>query len=49
MSVDTMVGIILAEEHGAAGAAIREVMESLAGVALAWDLHETQEALGLIE
>ena len=43
-----MVGILLAEEHGTAGAAIRDVIESLAGVELAWDVHETQEALRLI-
>ena len=45
MSVDTMVRTLLAEEHGTAGSALRDLIESLAGVALAWDVHESQETV----
>jgi DNA-binding NarL/FixJ family response regulator len=44
-----MVRVLLVDGNGPAGAAIRDVIESMADLDLAWDVHEIPEVLRLLE
>jgi DNA-binding NarL/FixJ family response regulator len=43
------VRVLLAGGNGAAGAAMRDVVKSLANIDFAWDVHDASEALRLVE
>ena len=49
MNSKTKIQLLLAERNGVADTAIRDVIESLDDVDLAWDVHDSSEVLDLIE